>query len=137
MTPDFALPHLNFPTNTTVLLREHKRHTVRRVASVRSAALSGGGGTPSWPGWGGGVPIITWPGGYPQDWSTSWKGLGTSDLGPGYPLQKGPGKEHGTGVPRKKDLAKNLGLGYPPHPGGVQTENITFPILRIRAVKIT
>ena len=53
------------------------------------------------------------------------------DLWLGYP-QKGPGTRH---------LGKNLGLGYPPQRArwvwtDKQTENMTFPILRIRAVII-
>ena len=52
--------------NKKVLLRKRKRHTVRRVASARYAALSNGGG--------GGVPHPDW--GYPiQSW-----------LGGGYPI---------------------------------------------------
>ena len=37
---------INFIPNKKVFLRERKRHTVRRVASARSAALSGRGGVP-------------------------------------------------------------------------------------------
>ena len=39
--------------NKTVLLRERKRHTARRVASTRYAVLGGGGGG-TYLGWGGG-----------------------------------------------------------------------------------
>ena len=45
----------NFNNNKTVLLRECKRHTTRRVASTRSVIPVGGGG--------GGVPTLG--GGYP------------------------------------------------------------------------
>ena len=52
-------------------MRKRKRHTARRVASVRSAVLS-------WPGWGyprpGDLPVMTWPRG-----TLSW---GTSSLHP-------------------------------------------------------
>ena len=60
--------------NKKVLLRERKRHTARRIASVRYAALSCGGGYPIWgvaqPGLdGGGTPSHVWGvphnGGYP------------------------------------------------------------------------
>ena len=49
--------------NKTVLLRERKRHTARRVASTRSVILGGGGGT--YPGGGGTNPGGggTYPGG--------------------------------------------------------------------------
>ena len=70
--------------NKKVLLRECKRHTARRIASTRYAALSGGvphpdlvggdlfhtwsGGTPSRPGQGS-PTIQTWSEGYPiQTW---------------------------------------------------------------------
>ena len=36
----------NFKLNKKVLLRERKRHTARRVASARYAALCNGGGAP-------------------------------------------------------------------------------------------
>ena len=65
-----------------VLLRERKRHTARRVASARYAALSNGGGA-------GGYPIQSWwgEGGTPIQ---SWWGVpkGTThhpDLARGYP----------------------------------------------------
>ena len=58
--------------NKKVLLRERKRHTARRIASVRYAALSGGGvvphprsgGTP-FQVWGEGIPHLR-VGGVPQ-----------------------------------------------------------------------
>ena len=59
-----------------------------------------------------------------QDWGTPWPGLGypPGQDWMGYPLERTwdqwPGREPGTGVP----------------PGGGKTENITFPILRMRAV---
>ena len=93
--------------NKKVLLRERKRHTARRVASTRYAALSNpdlvGGGTPSRPGQGGvppthhpdlvgggtpGIPtptIQTWSGGLPHP-DLAWGGtLGTPQTGMEYP----------------------------------------------------
>ena len=103
-----------------VLLRERKRHTACRVASARYAALSpnGGGGTPGFP------PVQTWD---------------------EVPLPSRPGM----GYPPSRP-----GMGYPPHQqerispsagGGTpaevwtdtQSENISFSIIRLLAVKIT
>ena len=89
-----------------VLLCEHKRHTVCRVSSTPSAVLSRG------------VPHL-WSGRYPS-------------------LNKG-----GTPSLDREVLQPWLGYfpfwpetGVPPPPGCGETENITFPILRMRAVKI-
>ena len=72
--------------NKKVLLREHKRHTARRVASARYAVLSnGGGGTPSSHG-GGGYPIQSWWGGTPSSPDWWWEG--------GYPIQSWLGVLH-------------------------------------------
>ena len=135
----------------TVLLRYRKRHTARHVASTHSAVLSwwkvsqswpggtpdlvgGGRGTPTWPGLGGGYPILTWPGAppvrdrVPQE--RTW--------------DQWAGKEPWNGVPPRKDLGKNLGLGYPlertwdwgtPSGWTHTCENITSPILQMRVVK--
>ena len=54
-------------TNKKVLLRERKRHTVRRVASARYAALSPDGG------WGVPRPVLDWGGG---KYIYSWMGGG-------------------------------------------------------------
>ena len=54
--------------STRMSLRERKRHTARRVASARYAALCNGGGRD-------GVPPWTWVPpdmGYPQRWGTPW-----------------------------------------------------------------
>ena len=105
--------------NKKVLLREHKRHTARRVVSTPSVVLTG---YPTWQG----TPVLTWLGGYP---ARGVPYLGTPILTwpggtlPGYPLagyplagyppagypsqgtpQAGPGR-----VPPWLDLA-----GYPP-----------------------
>ena len=53
--------------NEKVLLRERKKHTARRVASARYAAVSWGGYPIQF--WMGGYPIQSWMGGYPiQTW---------------------------------------------------------------------
>ena len=109
--------------NKTVLLCERKRHTARCVSSTPSSVLSQGG-TPSLdrgypvPGWG--YPVLGWG--------------GTPSLDRGYPIHgQGTPCPDLTGVPppRRPDLAE-----VPPTPGCEQTENITFPILRMRAVMI-
>ena len=83
----YQWPH-KFFKNKKVLLHECKRHTARRVASARYAALSNGG-------WGGSTPTIqTWPGGYPPCPDLGW-GKPPSRPGMGYP---------------------HSDLGYPPHP---------------------
>ena len=46
-----------FSVNKKVLLRDRKRHTARRVASTRSAVVSGWG-VGVW--WGGGYPTLDW-----------------------------------------------------------------------------
>ena len=102
--------------NKKVLLREHKGHTARRVASARYW----GGGTPSSHGWGyppnhpdlAGVPppttIQTWSRGVPQ--------VPPSPSRPGWSYPPPP---------------IQTWLGYPPSPVEVwtdkQTENSTFP----------
>ena len=137
------LVHYNI--NKKVLLREHKRHTICRVASARYAALSNGGGglphpvlaggvpypvlvrgvPPSIPGMG--TPPVSWMG-YPSAWT--WDGVPPISW-MGYPL---PGS--GIGYPDHPDL----GQGTTPPPVKVwtdkQTENSTFPILRMRVVII-
>ena len=147
--------------NKKVLLRECKRHTACHVASACYAALSNGwGGTPSSPGGGGGTlgtPTPSRPGGYPRCIPNN------PDLVRGYPPPSRPGMGYphpdlrwGTPthtwerVPPHQDLRwgtphpdlgwgtpppTDLGCGTPP-PKCEQTENITFPILRMRAVKM-
>ena len=70
---------LQVTINKTVLLRERKRHTARRVASTpllsypRAVPHSWlGGGTQSLVSW---LPVtvLTWPGGT-TSWGTPWKG---------------------------------------------------------------
>ena len=118
--------------NKKVLLRERKRHTARRVASTRCAALSNPdlvqgctqsqvwGGYPV-PGLGGtqsqvweGVPHPR-SGGYPiQTWSGDTPGTPYLDLGWGPPS---PLPEPGMGYPpdlRWGTPPPNLGIGYPP-----------------------
>ena len=112
----------NSGINKKVLLRERKRHTARRVASARYAALSRGEGTLPHPRVGG-YPIPGWRG-YPSHvlivgeypipgWGVSWPGLdvgGTThhpDLAGGYPPSSRPGCS--TPPPSRP------GWGTPPH----------------------
>ena len=123
-----------FNLNKTVVLRERKRHTTRRVASTFSAVLSREGVPQSCFIWG--TPVMAR--GYP---------LPGSCLGLGYPPPiwdwVTPRSHLGpvTGVPRRTwDQWKYYGMeiGYtPPPPPGMdgQSENFTFPILLMRAVK--
>ena len=59
---------INLKSNKTVLLRERKRHTARRVASTRHAVLAGGGG--------GGVPTLVGGGTYPGGGGGTYPGGG-------------------------------------------------------------
>ena len=129
------------PLNKKVLLRERKRHTARRIAST-CYAVPVGGTPPSWD--------LTWIGGYPLPREVPpsqvgyphldlEKGTPCLDLGRGYPhldLTRGyppPPPGPGKGYPPSVD-----GLHPPPPPSRCERadacENITFPILRIRAV---
>ena len=123
--------------NKKVLLRERKRHTARRIASARYAALSGGGDTPSQV-WGGGVPRsgldggggypIPGLGGYPsqgrgRQYSPGFDGGGHPIPGQGYPFPgRGyPSQVHwvlpGWGTPQTWDGVPptiKTWLGYPP-----------------------
>ena len=123
---------LNIFVNKKVLLREHKRHTARRVASARFADWGGvphpildGGGVPSTPrprsGWrgtpsnlgrgacprsgrgGGGYPIQSWTGGYPP--SAEWDT-------PNQTWDGVPPIQTWDGVPPQS----RPGMGYPPSP---------------------
>ena len=108
--------------NKKVLLRERKRHTARRLARPRSAALSpdrlvgGGGVTPSSPDWRG-IPSSPDGGGVPP--SSPGRGGGVppiSQMGVS-PHQKG------RGIPpvRKDGGIPHLGIGKgicPPPPSG-------------------
>ena len=112
-----------------VLLRERKRHTTHRVLSTPSVVLPGyppppiltwaaGGGT--WPGY---PPAGYPPAGYPPPPAGYPPRL---DLA-GYPLPWC--LPHGI----LGNVAKHSGIWVSPPRCG-QTENITFPILRMRAV---
>ena len=81
--------------NKTVLLRERKRHTARRVASTASAVLSPGAGV---------FPITG------QEVPHPW--LGVSPLGLGYPPRKGPGPSN-WGTPLRRDLGPVTGVPPP------------------------
>ena len=105
-----------------VCLPERKRHTACRVASARSAVLSGVG-YPTLT-WLGGYPFLTWLGGYPSPvlaGGTLYRGstLSHKDCGtPPPPPQKGPGT---------CDRGKNLGLRYPPRMWTDKQTEYTFP----------
>ena len=78
---------VNLDLNKTVLLREHKRHTARHVASIRSVILGGGGWVPTLVGgyllwWG--VPTLV--GGYLPWWGGIYPGGGGTYSGGGYLL---------------------------------------------------
>ena len=103
-----------------VLLRERKRHTARRVASTRYAALSGGGtqGTPpSTPGQG--VPHQDLVGegylGYPPP----------SRPGQGYPGYLPPSRP-GQGVPHP-DLVAGWGVPWVPPPSRPGWGYLSYP----------
>ena len=88
-------------SDKTVLLRERKRHTARRVASTHSVVLGGGGGVPTLVG---GVPTLV-RGEYLPCWG------GTHPGGGGVPTLVG-GTYPGGGVPT---LVGGTYLGtYPP-----------------------
>ena len=111
----FALTFPTWPTwtqnrNKKVLLREHKRHTARRVVSTPSVVLTGyppgrvppiltwpGGTLPGYPP-GGVPPVLTWQGSTPQQ-GTSHPDLAGGCTLPGY---------HWQGTPHP-----NLVRGYP------------------------
>ena len=114
----------DFRTNKKVLLRELKRHTARRAASVRCADLS-------WLGWGGTFPGQrggTFPGqrgggtypGWREGVPTLARGRGTY---PGWGWGTYPGQ--GEGVPTLaggRGTYPGRGRGYLPWPGeGVPT----------------
>ena len=143
--------------NKKVLLRERKRHTARRVVSTPSVVLTGHPPPPvlTWPG-GGTLPGTPWqgtpvpPAGYPPlagpgsvpplpqldlvgypplgVYSMAFWEMLQSIMGYGYPPRCLP---HGI----LGNIAKHYGIRVPPPRCG-QTENITFPILRMRAVII-
>ena len=73
--PKIKRNHHYFNVNKKVLLRERKRHTARRVASVCHAIPVGGtyagGGVPTL---GGGVPTLV--GGYLPWWGSTYPGGG-------------------------------------------------------------
>ena len=93
-----------------VLLRERKRHTACRVVNTPSVVLTG-------------YPLAGYPPGRvpPSRVSPGW-------TWPGTPLGVCP-------MEFWVMLQSIMGYGYPPPKCG-QTENITFPILRMRAVKM-
>ena len=124
--------------NKKVLLRECKRHTARREASVRYAAPSpteGGGlphpvlngGYPTVPPkqtWDGVSPIQTWD--VPPDQTWEW-GTPCLDLGMGYPPSRPgmgyPPVQTSDGVPPHP----NLGMGYSLPPPPIQTRDGVSP----------
>ena len=113
--------------NKKVLLRERKRHTTRRVASTRYAALSnpdlveGGYPIQSWSGWGV-LPTIQ---------TRSEEGGTHPDLIMGYPPPSRPGwgypppSRPGQGVTPSRP-----GRGYPRYPPTNQTWDGVPPDLR-------
>ena len=108
----------NNTSNKKVLLRERKRHTARRIASTRCAALSNpdllGGGVPHPRSRGRGTPVPD-PGGLP---CPRLGGRGTPVPGPGgYPCPRSGG---GVVHPRSGGYPIPRSRGYPvPDPGGV------------------
>ena len=126
----------NVEGNKTVLLRERKRHTARRVARTGWYLAWLGGGYPL-------LPILTWPGGTYLDWGwegvpPSWPGWGVPTLAREVPTLGVPpswpgwGRGHTylgqedtyLGVPPCPDLAG----GYLPWPGGTYL-GVPLPIL--------
>ena len=97
---------IKFHTVNKKVLREHKRHTGRRVSRTPSAVLSGRGGTPIWT-WTGspcldlaGVPP-SGPGRVPPP---IWAWQGTPSSGPGWGIPwKGPGEKY-----------YGMDIGHPP-----------------------
>ena len=113
---------LKLYTNKKVLLREHKRHTVHRVASACYPAPSlsgpGMGYPPSRPGMG--YPPDLWWGIPPPDlgWGTpptqTWDGVPPTRPGTGYCLT-----QTWDGVPPRPVMGyppTRPGMGYSPHP---------------------
>ena len=124
---------LNTLSYKKVLLRERKRHTARRVASTRCAALSGVGGTWSQV-WGvpcprsrgypvpglGGTPSQVWGGTPSQVWGVPHPRSG----GVPHPRSGGVPHPRSGGVPHP-DLVRGVlrvpptlprpGMGYPPY----------------------
>ena len=131
----FYRTHMN---NKKVLLHERKRHTARRVVSTPSVVLTGyppPGRVPPHPDLAGGYPTWVSPTGYPPSRVPPsrvplWAGYPPAGYPPwldlaGYPPRCLP---HGI----LGNVAKHYGIWVPPRCW--QTENITFPILRMRAV---
>ena len=129
-----------FKKQERLLAGNRTRHKTRCIASTHSAVLSRGRVLQSQLG---GTPVLSYLIGYHStflsrryphlDWSTSPGRTRVSPhLGLGYPLA-------GTRLPHGKDLVpKTLERTWEwvtPTCGG-QTENITFPILRMRAAII-
>ena len=104
--------------NKTVLLRERKRHTDRRLSSTPCAVLSGGGGGVSWVG----APWLGYPhpdldGGTPGRCPPGWGTPPCPDLAGGVPPMGAPW--HGYPCPdlaRRVPWAGTPWLGYLPHP---------------------
>ena len=98
----------NYYENKKVILRESKRHTARRVASTRYAALSN-------PDLVGGYPIQTWLGVPPsrpgQGGTPSRPGQGVPPTGMGYPPPEMGYPPNWDGVPLRP------GMGYSSRPG--------------------
>ena len=104
--------------NKKVLLREHKRHTDRRVASTPSVVLMGGG-----------TPSQDQTGGYPHHWMgegypiQSWTGWGGIPISGRIPGRMGVPPEGWIGVPlpppktRWGTPSPHPGMGITPTPG--------------------
>ena len=115
--------------NKTVLLRERKRLTTRRVASTHSAVLTGRGGGPHL-GLASGVPHPALARGPGTEVPPTWDWGTPPPPGPGVPPPPGTGgpPHLGLGYPPTPTWAwgtplcmvlgtPHLGLGYPPPPG--------------------
>ena len=128
---DYKTLNQNLLRNKKVLPPERKRHTARRIASTRYAALCnpdlvGGvpGVPPHHPDLVGGYPIQIWSGGTPSkpNWGwypiQTWSGGTPSRPGQGYPIQTWSGGILGTPSPSRPVMGypPDLRWGTPHHP---------------------